>query len=129
VTAPKLGAVRHVQVVSFDAGAGLKQLTGFQFRPKLAVFTSLRSINAAVTASYGVAYDTGSGISQRGKAFTGTTSSMSTEVSTSGALFGNQSTSGMVFLGAVQSFNADGLTINVTSDNPSWRDWLVEAYA
>jgi hypothetical protein len=117
----------HTQVVTFSAGTGSKSVTGVGFRPKHIKVTTYNDNATDLVVASGSATDGGS-ISQASQAFfVGSGGAVEVERSNTAAFIG-ATNSGIVFVASVTSFDADGITVNLSDDDGNYRQWIIDFY-
>lgn len=115
--------------ITLSAGAGSKTLSGFGFKPKEVTFIQANSNTAATVLCNGYAVYNGTTISQGSTYTSGTGTARQTGTSSGSALVIADPSSGSpnLFAANVTSFDDDGITLNVGTDNSSYRSWHVIA--
>lgn len=114
---------------SFTSTTGTKTITGVGFAPKAITVFSRRSHQSAAVPGIGQASFDGSTITQGAQASVVATSGNRTIQSTSAAFVSAQSgTDNSLYRGIVTSFDADGITVNITADDQAAREWTINFY-
>lgn len=115
------------QSFSLSAGTGSKALTGFGFKPSYVEFHSRQSrVNASIK-SWGMAID-GTPIQNTFSGSSSISGSWGSAEGTTASLAIANPGGGVLYAAAVTSFDADGITLNVSIDSALYRDWFVIAY-
>lgn len=127
VTPAKRSGGFYSAAISLSAGTGVKNITGFGFRPKEVQFIMRSESGATALTCIGGAVDNSGTIFQYVTA-TGAAGASANTVSSNAACMVVVAASGTaVYRSEFVSFNSDGISINVTIDGAAYRNWTVIA--